>query len=93
MGETFKDSSRKTWASNNTIEHINAGSLQRIADATEKMAQRHTDLMRERDQYKGWYEEERQRRVSKERSNHSLRGQITKLRKRLAAQTNNSEGA
>lgn len=34
----FKDSSRGSWTSGSTVEHINAGSLQRIADAAERQA-------------------------------------------------------
>ena len=31
----FRGDSREVWTSAKTVEHINAGSLQRIADATE----------------------------------------------------------
>ena len=47
----FRGDSREVWTSAKTVEHINAGSLQRIADATELMARRHLDLIRERDEY------------------------------------------
>ncbi len=43
---TFKDSSRAAWNSTNTVDHINAGSLQRIADATEKIAENYDALVR-----------------------------------------------
>ena len=76
-----------------TIEAINAGSLQRIADATEKMAVRHTDLMRERDSFKAsrdYWEKQYEDAV---RSNRSLRGQITKLKNALAAARSLPQGA
>ncbi len=51
----FRGDSREVWTSAKTVEHINAGSLQRIADATELMARRHLDLIRERDEYERRY--------------------------------------
>jgi hypothetical protein len=44
---TLREASKQKWTSKNTIEHINAGSLQRIADATEAMAKKlHRDADR-----------------------------------------------
>jgi hypothetical protein len=63
-------------------EQLNIGSLQRIADATEKMAVSITDLMHERDRYKDWYERERRTAIS-------LRGKITKLKKKINANLTN----
>lgn len=68
-----------------TVDLINAGSLQRIAAATEKMAVRHTELMAERDRLRASLDNWKQAHSALERSNQSLRGQITKLRKALAA--------
>ena len=53
-----------------TIEQINCGSLQRIADAAEKMALRHTELIAEFDT------------MGKKLS--AAKGQITKLKKKMA---------
>jgi len=64
------------------IDHINCGSLQRIADATEAMAKNHIALQRDHDLYKRWFTEEKERRHKLERSNAALRGQITKLKKK-----------
>lgn len=69
-----------------THEEIRTGCLQRIADATDIMARRFRDLQEERDRYQQWHDQEVERRLRAERSNSALRGQITKLRKRLAAQ-------
>lgn len=44
----FREVSKKTWRCNGAVpsrEEINAGSLQRIADATETMSSRHRDLI------------------------------------------------
>jgi len=49
---SMRDSSRKEWSGNETIERINAGSLQRIADATELMAKNHAALIADADYYK-----------------------------------------
>jgi hypothetical protein len=81
MGETLRDKSKKNWADHsNTLDAINAGSLQRIADAAEKMAQRHTDLIRERDDYERRYRAAVVREQRLERRLAAAKGQITKLR-------------
>lgn len=86
MSESLKDKSRRNWSNdNNSNENIQLGCMLRIADATEKMAQRHTDLIRERDTYNRWYDEEAQRRKTIERQLSAAKGQITKLKKQLAA--------
>ena len=82
---TLRDSSRQTWNGGNSIEHINAGSLQRIADACERMAVRHTELIEERDRYARWHKDEQARRERWQRKHSAALGQITKLRKKLAA--------
>ena len=70
-------------APNTTFDEIKVGSLQRIADATEMMARRYEELIRERDQYKRWYEDAARQSQERERSITSLRGVITKLKQRL----------
>lgn len=78
---TMRDLSKKSWiARDSTLASINAGSLQRIADATEKMAQRHTELIRERDDYERWYKAAVAREQQLERRLAAAKGQITKLR-------------
>jgi len=78
---TMKDVSRQEWNGERTKEDINAGSLQRIADATEKMAQSYVALIEERERYKRWYENQRDLVQIERRSNSALRGVITKLKK------------
>lgn len=73
------------WEKNNTVEVINAGSLQRIADACELMAKNHAQLIRDRDMFEKWFKEERAYKEQAQRSANSLRGQITKLKRQLAA--------
>jgi hypothetical protein len=83
MSKSFRNGSKENWSSNSdglTIEQINAGSLQRIADASEKMAMNHDQLIRSRDYYKRAYESSMASVKSLERSNASLRGQITKMK-------------
>ena len=79
---TMRDASKKIWTSANTVEHINCGSLQRIADAVELMARRYSDLITERDVFK----ERADRRLNSlqkaERRISALRGVITKLKAR-----------
>jgi hypothetical protein len=81
---SLRESSKLTWKSSSTVEHINAGSFQRIADACELMAENHHDLVRDRDMYKRWYESSRESGDKLRNSNAALRGVITKLRKKLA---------
>lgn len=68
-----------------TIDKIQLGCLQRIADATEAMAKNHIELQRE-------YNWMKQRKESLESANNrmarsisSLRGHITRLKKRQTA--------
>ncbi len=87
MGKTFTELSRLTWTTENPdVGAINAGSLQRIAAATEKMAERHTELIRQRDSFEKAADHWRQQSDIKDRRIASLKGQVTKLRKALAAQ-------
>ncbi len=87
--QSYRDESRKNWGKGAERGGLNdgeikLGALLRIADATEAMAQRHTELIADRDRYERYYREERSRRRTCERSAAALKGQITKLKKRLA---------
>ncbi|WP_063568475.1 hypothetical protein [Achromobacter ruhlandii] len=87
MAKTLTELSRQTWtAESPNLEHVNSGSLQRIAEATEKMAQRHTELIRQRDEFERSANYWRVQSDTKDRQIASQKGQITKLRKKLAAQ-------
>jgi hypothetical protein len=82
----YKDETRKNYGCTDRLPDTNElklGALMRIADATEAMAKNYTALIAERDRLKQWYESEQRLRQRLERSNAALRGQITKLRKRL----------
>ncbi len=54
-----REASKKSWGTRAkaTEDEINMGSLQRIADATEKMAQNWDALIEERDRYERWYKQ------------------------------------
>ena len=85
MSESLREKSRRNWGNDsNSNEQIQLGAILRMADATEKMAQRHTELIRERDQFKASVDYWRTEAERVGRSNNALRGQITKLKKRLA---------
>ena len=85
---SFRGKSRLDWGGKHSqlsIEEINTGAFLRIADATEAMAKNHVKLQAERDRLQRWYDQEHRRAAALKRSNSALRGQITKLRKRLSA--------
>jgi len=69
----MRQSSKQEWDSSSTVEHINVGSLQRIADGVEKMAGSYSSIISERDLYK---------RISEEQSVRikKLKGTIAALR-------------
>lgn len=84
----YKDETRKNWGCTDrkpTIDELKLGALLRIADATEVMAHEYQKLINERDMYKRMYDGARASRDHFGRSNSALRGQITKLRKKLGA--------
>lgn len=86
MATTLRQASRAEYARRDETGHINGdelrnGSLQRIADAVEKMAVRHTELIDQRDRYERMYTNERSRREAAQRHAAALRGVITRLKK------------
>lgn len=85
--QAFRAQSRKEWVAPEnkkpTIEQLQLGALQRIADATERMAQSHEEILASRDRYKKWYEDAQRARKIDARSAAALRGQITRLRREL----------
>ena len=87
---TLRDTSKGQYESpaQPLLEHLNSGSLQRIADACERMATNVTALIAERDRFKAALEAERhicrsrdERIAHLERRIASLRGVITMKRK------------
>ncbi len=69
---TFRESSRKEWLGS-TCEDINAGSLQRIADACERMAASYDQMRLDRD----WQKAKADRNSAE---NQRLRNRIAGLR-------------
>ena len=67
-------------------DEIQIGCLQRIADATELMARSHAELQTNLDMYKRWYSIELGNVRERDKTIISMRGQITKLKNRLAKQ-------
>ena len=88
--KSFREESKEDWGeiSNErvcpTIEQINAGCLMRIADASEKMAQRHTELIEQRDSFERRYKTEQKRVEHLERSNASLRGHLKRAKAKVS---------
>lgn len=93
MSTDFRSLSKRGYTSDSaTIENINAGSFQRIADACELMAQNHLEMQRKladtekkADMYYRWYLNECERSAGLQRSMKSLRGVITKQKKKINA--------
>ncbi len=78
--KNLREASKHNWTSSNRIEDINAGSLQRIADAAEAMAKNYLRLQEDLDYLKGRVQVLRKRAERAERSNAALRGVITKMK-------------
>lgn len=92
VSHNWQDASRRNWGTETLsgctegfigVEKINAGSLQRIATAVEKMAQRHTDLIDDLERYKRLYSDARGLCTGYLHQIRGLRGVITKLRKQI----------
>ncbi|HET8883026.1 MAG TPA: hypothetical protein VFM56_12695 [Solimonas sp.] len=82
---TYREASRTDWYRSDggqpDLEQMKLGAMQRIADAAEKMAQRHTELIGERDWYERKYKQEQ---AANRRLCYQLRGargQVTKARR------------
>lgn len=76
----FQESSRKNWTSDRSVEHINAGSLQRIADAMEKVALNYDELLRDKkraEEARDYWRNRADRLASRV---SALKGVITKMR-------------
>lgn len=83
MGKNLKELSKNEFGPTGvspTIDQINCGSLQRIADATEKMATGYIQMERDLKWYKQKFEEVSKTRNALERKISSMKGVITKLK-------------
>lgn len=83
---TFKELSNQNFNGTASIEHINAGSLQRIADAAEKMAGNYIKLQNDLEWSKKRCNELEGRISIRDKHISALRGQITKLKNKLNKQ-------
>lgn len=84
MEKDLKSLSRETFNSDkNTYEAIQAGCLQRIADATEVMARRFNDLIAENESLKRTNEYLRGSLNAAQNEVRGKKGQITKLKNQL----------
>lgn len=88
----LRELSRRNWTGNNTREELTLGCTLRMADAaekmaaaTEKMAIHHDQLMRERDYLRERYRAVLNEKEIQAKSIRSLRGHVTKLKKKVAA--------
>ena len=83
--QSYREGSKANWGVNGqeslTLEQVQTGAILRIADATEKMAVNHAQLLRDLDYYKGAYKSHQNQIDALSRSNAALKGQITKLKK------------
>lgn len=84
--KSFKEQSRIDWHNKDrqqspTLEDIQTGAIQRIADATERMAGNYLQLQNELDHYKRWNKNYREENEKLRRSISALQGVITKLKK------------
>jgi len=83
---TFKDESRKNYGCTTQegngvgVDKLVAGSLMRIAEATEAMAKSHIQLIEERDRYERWYKQQAAEVYRLSNSNRALRGHMKRLK-------------
>lgn len=90
MTKSFRELSRREYSRDEnaaTMEDVRIGTLQRIADAAELMAENHNELLLKIDKlehdkktYYDWYREGCETIRSLNRSNNALRGVITRLK-------------
>ncbi len=78
----YRESSKANWTNTGpiTIEHVNAGSLQRIADATELMAKNYAHLVGERDRLQQYHKNAQDEIMHLCRRISAMRGAITRLK-------------
>jgi uncharacterized protein Yka (UPF0111/DUF47 family) len=78
-----REASRKEWTSKDNFDGINSGSLQRIADACEKMAASYDQMRESRDRYEQMYERMRDSVDNRDRTIAALRGVITRMKRKV----------
>jgi hypothetical protein len=83
MAKNFRELSKENWGHDNSIESINAGSFQRIADASELMAKNHREMQASIESMEIANKNLRKRNEDLWISNYHLRGHITRLKNKL----------
>ncbi len=85
---SYRQASKMDWGSEEsegvTLAQINTGAILRIADATEKMAQRHTDLMRDRDYWELRAKDAERALETERHRSASLRGHLKRAKKMMS---------
>lgn len=83
---TLRQISKGDWTAvdGSTLESINCGSLQRIADAAELMSKNYQQLLDDRNSYERWYREKAARVKKLEAQITALRGVITRMKNKSA---------
>lgn len=88
--KTYREQSKRDWTrdlkegESFDTEELQLGCLQRIADAAGAMAQNHIQLQKDREWYKEQYSRRGDEILSLHRQISSLKGVITKLKKKQA---------
>lgn len=93
---SFKEDSRQPWGYDgdkrtSTLEEVNTGCLQRIADATEVMAKNYLQMQSDLNYYKKRSEDLQKRVESRDNTIKSLKGHITRLKKQVQSTTQNPQ--
>jgi len=86
MNKSLRNISRNNYnhsGDNPDREELKIGALLRIADATEVMSKNYSDLIRERDRYKKWYQNQREKNERLEKTIAGQKGWITRFRNKL----------
>jgi len=80
---TMREDSRIDYTGEKTVEHLKLGALQRIADASEKMALRYTELIDKASRLERGNKSLYAQIEQQKRTIAALKGQITKLKRKL----------
>ncbi len=78
----LREHSKQNWISKGCLDQINAGSLQRIADATELMAKNYQQLLTDIERYKIYQKENLDQIDSLDRRISAYKAVITRLKNR-----------
>lgn len=85
----YKQESRGDWYLETDTslpqDKIQLGAILRIADAAEAMAKNYNELIKERDNYKQWYEQAHQRNQALHRRIYALKAWITRWKLKYAS--------